>query len=68
MFTVALLGSLDGTPRIIHWGWLQISIANLIVIEKAARRGIAISFWSYARVGIPLTLLTLCAGIGWLSR
>ena len=44
------------------------SIANLIVIEKAARRGIAISFWSYARVGIPLTLLTLCAGIGWLSR
>jgi hypothetical protein len=32
MFTVAVLGSLNGTPRIIHWGWLQISVANLIVI------------------------------------
>lgn len=44
------------------------SIANLIVIEKAARRGITIGFWQYARVGIPLTLLTLLAGTWWLGR
>jgi Na+/H+ antiporter NhaD/arsenite permease-like protein len=42
------------------------SIANLIVVEKAARRGIVISFWDYFRVGAPLTLLTLAAGTMWL--
>lgn len=42
------------------------SIANLIVVEKAARRGIVISFWDYFRVGAPLTLLTLAIGTLWL--
>jgi Na+/H+ antiporter NhaD/arsenite permease-like protein len=42
------------------------SIANLIVVEKAARRGIVISFWDYFRVGAPLTLLTLATGTLWL--
>jgi Na+/H+ antiporter NhaD/arsenite permease-like protein len=42
------------------------SIANLIVVEKAARRGIAIGFWDYFRVGAPLTLLTLLVGTLWL--
>jgi Na+/H+ antiporter NhaD/arsenite permease-like protein len=42
------------------------SIANLIVVEKAARRGIVISFWDYFRVGAPLTLLTLAVGTLWL--
>jgi Na+/H+ antiporter NhaD/arsenite permease-like protein len=42
------------------------SIANLIVVEKAARRGIAIGFWDYFRVGAPLTLLTLLIGTLWL--
>jgi Na+/H+ antiporter NhaD/arsenite permease-like protein len=41
-------------------------IANLIVVEKAARRGIVIGFWDYFRVGAPLTLLTLAVGIVWL--
>ena len=44
------------------------SIANLIVIERAARRGITIGFWAYARVGMPLTVLTLLAGTWWLGR
>ena len=43
------------------------SVANLIVVETAAREGIAISFWEYCKVGIPLTLLTLALGIGWLQ-
>ena len=42
------------------------SIANLIVVEKAARRGVAITFRDYFRVGAPLTLLTLAFGTLWL--
>ncbi len=42
------------------------SIANLIVVEKAARRGIVIGFWDYFRVGAPLTVLTLVVGTLWL--
>jgi Na+/H+ antiporter NhaD/arsenite permease-like protein len=44
------------------------SIANLIVVEKAARRGIVIGFWDYFRVGAPLTVLTLLFGTLWLMR
>ena len=42
------------------------SIANLIVVEKAARRGVVIGFWDYFRVGGPLTVLTLLLGTFWL--
>jgi Na+/H+ antiporter NhaD/arsenite permease-like protein len=42
------------------------SIANLIVIEKAARRGVVIGFWDYFRVGAPLTVATLVVGTLWL--
>jgi Na+/H+ antiporter NhaD/arsenite permease-like protein len=41
------------------------SVANLIVVEQA--RGEArVSFGAYARAGVPLTLLTLALGLGWL--
>ena len=43
------------------------SVANLIVVENARREGISVSFWQYCRVGVPLTLLTLALGIGWLE-
>jgi len=43
------------------------SVANLIVIESAKRRGIVVSFWEYFKVGLPLTLITLFLGFGWLS-
>jgi Na+/H+ antiporter NhaD/arsenite permease-like protein len=39
------------------------SVANLIVVEAARGERVAIGFWEYARVGIPVTLLTLA--IGW---
>lgn len=39
------------------------SMANLIVAERAEARGIRIGFGEYARVGIPITLLTLAWGI-----
>ena len=43
------------------------SIANLIVIEGARRRGLRIGFFEYVRVGVPLTLVTLVFGVWWLS-
>ena len=44
------------------------SVANLIVAERARSAGIEISFWTYCRAGIPVTLLTLAMGAWWLSR
>ena len=43
------------------------SVANLIVVEKARREGVHISFSEYCKVGIPLTVLTLILGILWLQ-
>ncbi len=43
------------------------SIANLIVVEGARRRGVAIGFWDYARLGVPLTLATMTVGVWWLA-
>ncbi len=43
------------------------SIANLIVIEQAARHGIRISFREHARAGIPVTLLSMAILLGWLA-
>ncbi|MGO4406316.1 anion transporter [Bosea sp. RAF48] len=39
------------------------SVANLIVAERAAKDGITIDFWTYFKVGAPLTLATLAIGI-----
>jgi len=42
------------------------SVANLIVVQRA--RGEApINFWDYFRVGAPVTVITLLAGVLWLS-
>ncbi|HKI58425.1 MAG TPA: SLC13 family permease [Trueperaceae bacterium] len=43
------------------------SVANLIVAESARRAGAEVDFWSYARVGVPVTLLTLTLGGLWLA-
>ncbi len=42
------------------------SIANLIVIEQAKRYGVVISFAEHARVGIPVTILSLLVLAGWI--
>jgi Na+/H+ antiporter NhaD/arsenite permease-like protein len=44
------------------------SVANLIVAERAKARGVAIDFWSYFKVGAPLTLITLVFGALWMMR
>ncbi len=43
------------------------SVANLIVVENARKEGVTISFWEYCRVGVPVTIVTLLLGVGWLD-
>lgn len=43
------------------------SVANLIVAERAAKDGIDIDFWTYFKVGAPLTIATLAVGVFFLS-
>jgi len=54
--TVAMASTLAGNFTILG------SIANLIVVQKAAAWGVRIGFWDYFRVGAPLTVLTLAIG------
>jgi Na+/H+ antiporter NhaD/arsenite permease-like protein len=54
--TLAMSSTLAGNLTILG------SVANLIVVQRA-RPVVRITFWEYARTGIPLTLLTLAAGI-----
>ena len=60
--TVAMASTLAGNFTVLG------SIANLIVVQKAAARGVAIGFWDYFRVGAPLTVLTLLLGTVWMAR
>jgi Na+/H+ antiporter NhaD/arsenite permease-like protein len=43
------------------------SIANVIVVEAAARRGVAIDWRRHARTGVPVTLATLALAAAWLA-
>jgi len=38
------------------------SVANLIVVERA-RREVKISFWEYAKAGVPVAVVTLAIGV-----
>jgi Na+/H+ antiporter NhaD/arsenite permease-like protein len=42
------------------------SVANLIVVQRARAQGVEIGFWTYFKVGAPLTALTLVIGLLWL--
>ena len=59
--TLALVSTLAGNLLIVG------SIANIIVVNVAARRGIRIDWRRHARVGVPVTLATLaiCAASLW---
>jgi Na+/H+ antiporter NhaD/arsenite permease-like protein len=58
--TLAMASTLAGNFTVLG------SVANLIVVQRAHSHGIAISFWTYFKVGAPLTLLTLAVGAAWL--
>jgi len=57
---VAMSATLAGNLTILG------SVANLIVVQRAARRGVVVAFWQYFRVGAPLTVLTIAVGLLWL--
>jgi Na+/H+ antiporter NhaD/arsenite permease-like protein len=56
--TLAMSSTLAGNLTVLG------SVANLIVVEHA-RREARISFWEYAKAGVPLTVVTLAVGV-WL--
>ncbi|MFZ2652218.1 MAG: anion transporter [Burkholderiaceae bacterium] len=59
--TLALVSTLAGNLFIVG------SIANIIVVDAAARRGVQIGWRCHARVGIPVTLATLAITAGYLA-
>jgi Na+/H+ antiporter NhaD/arsenite permease-like protein len=42
------------------------SVANLIVAQRAKARGVEFNFWTYFKVGAPITVLTITFGLFWL--
>jgi len=63
-----------------HSGWLMLamastlagnltitgSVANIIVVERAAADGVQIRFGQFLRIGVPVTAATLAWGAAWL--
>lgn len=58
--TIAMASTLAGNFTVLG------SIANLIVVQKAATRGMEIDFWDYFRVDAPLAVITLFIGTVWM--
>ena len=57
---VAMASTLAGNLTLVG------SVANLIVAQRARAQGVEIDFWTYFKIGAPLTLLTLVFGAWWL--
>jgi Na+/H+ antiporter NhaD/arsenite permease-like protein len=57
---LALASTLAGNLLIVG------SIANIIVVDAAERRGVRINWSTHARVGVPVTLATLALSGAWL--
>lgn len=43
------------------------SLANIIVVDAAAAKGLKISFWSFAKVGLPVSAVTLAIAYLWVQ-
>jgi Na+/H+ antiporter NhaD/arsenite permease-like protein len=43
------------------------SIANIIVVETAGHAGLKIDVWTHARVGVPISIITLALTAAWLA-
>lgn len=43
------------------------SVANLIVAEIAKKHGVHLCFTEYLKAGVPITVLSLLLGVGWLA-
>jgi Na+/H+ antiporter NhaD/arsenite permease-like protein len=58
--TLALVSTFAGNLLLVG------SIANLIVVDLARRSGVVIDVWAHARIGVPVTAVTLGVVWGWL--
>ena len=58
---LAMVSTLAGNLLIVG------SIANIIVVDAAARRGIPINWRAHARVGVAVTFATLAIAAAWLA-
>lgn len=58
--TLALISTFAGNLVLVG------SIANLIVASEAERLGVRMDWKTHARVGIPVTLVSLALALGWL--
>ena len=58
--TLAMATTLAGNLTVLG------SVANLIVVQRAQAE-VKIGFWEYCKVGAPLTVLTIAAGVYWLG-
>jgi Na+/H+ antiporter NhaD/arsenite permease-like protein len=60
LYLLALVSTYAGNLFIIG------SIANLITIEQARNYNISISFWSHAKVGVPVTIVSVLIALLWI--
>lgn len=60
LYGLALLSTLAGNLLLVG------SLANIIVVERAARAGVTLSFLDFARAGIPMTAATMALAMAWL--
>ncbi|WP_157269670.1 anion transporter [Azohydromonas aeria] len=58
---LALVSTLAGNLLIVG------SIANIIVVDAAARHGVAIDWRTHARIGVPVTLASMAICAAWLA-
>jgi Na+/H+ antiporter NhaD/arsenite permease-like protein len=61
LYGLALLSSLAGNLLLVG------SLANLMVVERAAAFGVKLSFAEHAKVGIPVTILSMAFAVLWLA-
>jgi Na+/H+ antiporter NhaD/arsenite permease-like protein len=59
--TLAMASTLAGNLTITG------SVANIIVVERAQKEAVVITFFDYFKIGFPVTLLTLLFGWLWLT-
>ncbi|MBV8651951.1 MAG: anion transporter [Alphaproteobacteria bacterium] len=61
LYGLALLSTLSGNLLLVG------SLANLMVVERAATFGVRLSFAEHAKVGIPVTILSIAFAVIWLA-
>jgi Na+/H+ antiporter NhaD/arsenite permease-like protein len=59
LYGLALLSSLAGNLLLVA------SLSNFIIVERAAARGVRLHSWEFARIGIPVTIVSMGFAVLW---